>query len=152
MSLSKSLLKNCLISRGKASASAGTTDQDTTVYDMSNYESVMVIWLLGDATSGSVVELQVFGNTASSTSSPSPVELTADDATYTAGASDADDKILIVDIPRWNPTYRYMFARGVIDTQNCVSAGFIVIGYNARTVPITQDSTVLDSALLAPLG
>lgn len=150
--LNKSLLKSCLITRGKASAVAGTTDQDSTVYDMSGYESVMVIWAVGDATSGSVLELQVFGNTASSTSSPSPVEITADDATYTAGASDADNKLFIVDIPRWNPTYRYMFARGLIDTQNCVSDAIIVICYNARTVPVTQDSTVIDSAVLAPAG
>ena len=143
-----SILKDCLITRVKNSASAGTTDQDSTVLDMSGYDGVLFAWLLGDATSGSVLELQVFGNTASSTSSPTPVELTVDDVTYTAGASDADNKVMVVDCIR--PAYRYVFARGVIDTQNCVSDGMLAIQYRARNRPVTQGSTLLDFALIGP--
>lgn len=143
-----SLLKNTKITRVGNAAAAGTTDQDSTVLDMSGYDSVMFVAFLGDATSGSVLELQVFGNTASSTSSPTPVELTADDVTYTAGASDADNKIFVADVHR--PAYRYVFARLVIDTQNCVTDALFAIQYNARSVPVTQGSTVLDSALIGP--
>lgn len=144
----KSMLKECKITRVENSASAGTTDLETDILDMSGYDGVLFIAVLGDATSGSVLELQVLGNTASSVSSPTPVELTVDDATYTAGASDADNKLLIVDCVR--PNYRYVYAKLVIDTQNCVVDAIIAIQYRAKNVPVTQGSTVLDSALIGP--
>lgn len=144
----KSLLKDAKITRVENAAAAGTTDLDSDVLDMSGYDSVCFIALLGDATSGSVLELQVFGNTANSTSSPTPVEITTNDATYTAGASDADNKIFVVDVPKWLGTYRYAFARLVIDTQNCAVDGILAIQYNAKELPVTQGSTVLDSAVV----
>lgn len=143
-----SLLKDCKITRVENAAAAGTTDLDTDVLDMAGYDGVLFIALLGDATSGSVLELQAFGNTANSTSSPTPVELTADSVTYTAGASDADNKLMIVDVIR--PAYRYVFGRLVIDTQNCVVDGIVAIQYRSRSVPVTQGSTVLASALVGP--
>ena len=146
--LDMSLLKDAKISRVENAAAAGTTDLDTDVLDMTGYDAVMFVALLGDATSGSVLELQVFGNTANSTSSPTPVELTDGDVTYTAGASDADNKLMVADVIR--PAYRYVFARLVIDTQNCVVDGIIAIQYRSRDVPVTQGSTVLDSALIGP--
>lgn len=147
-----SLLKDCLITRVGNSAVAGTTDQDGTVLDMSGYDSVMFIAAVGDVTSGSVLELQVFGNTASSTSSPTPVEMTDDNTDGTAGASDYDNKLFIVDISRWDHAYRYCFPRLRIDTQNAVTDGLIAIQYNSRSVPVTQGSTVIQSALLSALG
>lgn len=146
----KSLLKDCLFTKAANAAAAGTTDVDTTVFDMSGYDAILFIANVGDVTSGSVLELQVFGNTASSTSSPTPVELTADSATITAGASDADNTIFIVDVLK--PSYRYVFARLVIDTQNAVTNGIYAIQYHARSVPITQGATVIRSALLGPLA
>lgn len=142
-----SFLKNCKISRVENAAAASTTDADTDVLDMSGYDSIAFVALLGDATSGSVLELKVYGNTANSTSSPTPVELTNDDVQYTAAASDADNKIMIADVPQWNATYRYAFGRLVIDTQNCVLDGILAIQYNARDLPVTQGSTVLAAAL-----
>lgn len=146
------LLKEVSISYGSNAAAAGTTDQDSAVLDMSDYNSLLIIAKLGDATSGSVLKLRAFGNTASSTSSPTPVEITTDNVQYTASTSDADNKLLVLDIPRWNPTYQYAFGRLVIDTQNCVSDGLVMIRYNPRSVPITQGSTVIASAQLAPAG
>lgn len=146
----QSLLKETGIVYGSGYSAAGTTDQDSAVVDMQNYESLCCIFNIGDVTSGAVLELQVFGNTASSTSSPSPVEITDGDCSITAGASNADNGLFIVDVPRWNPTYRYAFARMVIDTQNAVSNGFVLIPYNPRTVPVT--STAVVSAVLAPKG
>lgn len=146
------LLKDASISYGKAAASAGTDDQDTAVIDMSGYNSLMIIAKLGDATSGSVLEVQAFGNTASSTSSPTPVEISDNNCQFTAGTSDADSKLMILDIPRWNPTYRYAFGRLVIDTQNCVSEGLILIAYNPKSSPVTQGSTVVASGTVAPAG
>ena len=146
----QSLLKDCKITRVENSAVAGTSDLDTDVLDMSGWDGVIFVAALGDVTSGSVLELQVFGNTADSTSSPTPVELTADSATYTAGASDADNKLLAVDVIR--PNYRYVFGRLKRGTQNAVGDGIFAIQYRGRSVPATQGSTVLASALVGPLS
>lgn len=143
-----SLLKDCKITRIENSATAATSDLDSDVLDMSGYDGVLFVAALGDVTSGSVLELQVFGNTADSTSSPTPVELTADDVTYTAAASDADNKLMIADVIR--PAYRYVFARLKRGTQNAVVDGLFAIQYRSRSVPVTQGSTVLDSALIGP--
>lgn len=144
-----SLLKDCLITRVLNAVAAGTSDQDGTVLDMAGYDGVLFVAALGDVTSTSVLELQVFGNTANSTSSPSPVELTADSAgPTTAGASDNDNKLYVVDVVR--PAYRYVFPRVKRGTANAVIDGVLAVQYRSRSVPITQGSTVSASALLAP--
>lgn len=144
-----SLLKDCLITRVMNAVAAGTSDQDGTVLDMSGYDGVIFVAALGDVLNTSVVELQVFGNTASSTSSPTPAELTADSAgPVTADATSADNKQLIVDVPR--PAYRYVFPRIKRGTANAVIDGVFAIQYRGRSAPQVQGSTVLASALLAP--
>lgn len=143
-----SMLKDCLITRVSNAAVAGTTDIDTDVLDMTGYDGVMFVAALGDATSTSVLELHAYGNTASSISSPTPVEITDDNVQYTAGASDADNKLLVLDVVR--PSKRYIFARLRIDTANCVVDGIIAIQYRSRNRPVTQGSTVLASALVGP--
>lgn len=143
-----SLLKDCKITRVNNSASAGTSDQDGTVLDMQGYDGVVFIALLGDVTATSVLELQVFGNTASSTSSPTPTEITADETIFTAGASDADNKAIVVDVVR--PSKRYIFPRLKRGTANAVVDGVVAIQYRTRDVPVTQGSTVLASALCGP--
>lgn len=144
-----SLLKDSKISKVEARAAAGTTDLVSDILDMSGFDSVMFIASTGDGTSGTVLELQVHGNTASSVSSPTPVELTSDSATYTSTtATDADNKLLIVDLHR--PAYRYVYATLVIDTQNCECDGIYAIQYNAKSVPVTADSDVIASALIGP--
>lgn len=147
--MSLSIFKDTLITRVLNSVSAGTSDQDSTVLDMSGYDGVCFVVALGDVTASSVVELQVFGNTASSTSSPAPVELTNDSAgPNTAGASDNDNKLYVVDVIR--PAYRYVFGRLKRGSQNAVIDGMIAIQYRARSKPITQGSTVFAGALLSP--
>lgn len=118
---------------------AGTSDVTSDVVDMSGYDAARVIVLTGDATSGSVITAILKSNSASSTSSPTPV--TEASATYTAGASDADVKALTVDVVR--PTGRYVFAVVTRATQNCVINGIVIELYRARSVPITQDATVI---------
>lgn len=120
-------------------ASAGTSELTSDVVDMAGYDGVRAIALTGDATSGSVITLNIKSNSANSTSSPTPV--TEASATYTAGASDADVKALTVDVIR--PTGRYVFATLTRTAQNCVINGIILELYRARTVPVTQDATVI---------
>ena len=125
------------------SVSAGTTDADTSVVDMSGYDAARFIWLLGDVTVNSVVTATMYGNSASSTSSPTPTSVIATTA-YTATATDADNKALITDCI--TPANRYVFGRLTRTAANAVIDGCICELYRARSIPITADSTVLAQA------
>lgn len=126
----------------EAAAGAAQTALTTDVLDMSGYEGVIFIALLGDVTSGSVLTLLAKGNSANSVSSPTPVTQTS--CTFTAGASDADSKVLMVDV--YKPTLRYMFGSLTRTTQDAIVGGIIAIQYGATNKPTTQDATVIASA------
>lgn len=140
------LLKSCKITKMKGRAAAGTTDQTpAAALDMTGFDSVMIIASTGDGTSGTVLELKVYGVATSAVTGGT--EITSSSCTYTStSATDADDKLLIVDVHR--PAYRYIYCTLVIDTQNCESDGLYAIQYNARDLPVSQPSSVLASALV----
>lgn len=129
-----------------AASGAATTDVDTSVIDMQGYDAVQFTWLLGDVTATSVLEAQVFRNSASSTSSPTPVEITDDDFIFTAAASDADNKAIIVDVIR--PGNRYVFSRLKRGVANAVVNGCVATLYRSRGLPQDKDATVLGETVL----
>lgn len=139
-----SLLKNIKVTPVAASAVAAQTEVLTSVLDMSGFDGVMFIALLGDVTATSVLTLTAKGNSASSTSSPTPVTQIAT-AAFTAGASDADDKALVVDV--YDPMLRYVFASLTRTTANAVVNGIVAIQYTAEFRPTTQAATVIASAM-----
>ncbi len=129
---------------------AGTTDQDSAVVDLSGWDGVLFVGMLGDVTSTSVLQLVTYGNTASSTSSPTPVAITGGaTVAYTASTSDADSTAMIVDVIR--PSKRYAFARIKRGTANAVVNGILAIRYRGKTAPpITQGATILASITSTP--
>lgn len=137
------LLKNVKISVVEATASAATTELVTDVLDMAGYEGVMFIAVTGDVTAASVLTLTVKANSANSVSSPAPVTQKATDA-FTAGASDADSKAIVVDVYR--PTLRYVFGSLTRTAQNAVVGTILAIQYGAHNKPTSQDATVIASA------
>ena len=126
-----------------AAATAATTAVTSDVLDMSGFDGVMFIALLGDVTATSVLTLTAKANSANSTSSPTPVTQKASSA-FTAGASDADSKVIVVDIS--NPTLRYVFAELTRTVANAVVGGIIAIQYGADNKPTTQHASVIASA------
>lgn len=139
-----SLLKNVKVAYVAGAAVAAQTEVLSTVLDMTGYDGVMFIALLGDVTATSVLTLTAKGNTASSTSSPTPVTQKATSA-FTAGASDADSAALIVDV--YDPALRYMFASLTRTVANAVVNGIVAIQYKAEYRPTTQDATVIANAM-----
>ncbi len=139
-----SLLKNVKVAYVAGAAVAAQTEVLSTVLDMTGYDGVMFIALLGDVTATSVLTLTAKGNTANSTSSPTPVTQKATSA-FTAGASDADNTALVVEL--YDPALRYVFASLTRTTANAVVNGIVAIQYKAEFRPTTQDATVLASAL-----
>lgn len=137
------LSKDVKITVVAAAATAAQTAVTSDVLDMSGYDGVMFIALTGDVTATSVLTLTAKANSANSTSSPTPVTQKATDA-FTAGASDADSKALVVDVYR--PTLRYVFAELTRTTANAVVGGIIAIQYSAANKPTTQAASVIASA------
>ncbi len=136
-----SLLKNVKVTVVEAAATAGQTELVSDILDMQGWDGVMFIALLGDVTDTSVLTLTVKGNSANDASTPTPVTQGA--ATFTAGATSADNKALIVDIG--SPMLRYIFASLTRTTANAVVSGIIAIQYNAALKPTSQDASVIAS-------
>lgn len=138
------MLKDIKITVVEAAAAAAQTELVTDVLDMSGYEGVLYIALLGDVTATSVLTLTAKGNSANSVSSPTPITQKASDA-FTAGASDADSKVIVVDV--YKPTLRYQFASLTRTVANAVVGGIIAIQYKAHNRPTSQDASVIASAV-----
>lgn len=123
-------------------AVAATTTITSSVVDMTGYEGVMFVALTGDVTSGCVLTLTAKGNTANSTSSPTPV--TQASATFTdADGTSADSKALVVDV--YKQPLRYAFCTLARGTANAVVGGIIAIQYGAHNKPTSQDASVIAS-------
>jgi len=137
------LLNNTKITRVSAdgAGAASATPSKATIIDMDGFDSVMFIAAMGNVLDTSVLTLKAAGATTNSTGA---MALLTGSATYTAAASDADDKLLILDVVR--PPYRYIEAQLFHVTANGPFDGIFAIQYNAARVPTTQGSTVIASA------
>lgn len=123
-------------------AVAGTTSLTTDVIDMAGWTGVVFVAKLGDVTSGSVLGLAAYDSDANGSGSDDLENPLA----FTAGASDADNKLMILDIVR--PTRRYVHAVLSRGTQNAVVDGIWAVKYGPKDTPVTQGATVLASATL----
>ncbi len=137
------LSKNVKITVVSAGDTAAQTELDSTVLDMAGYDGVMFIATTGDVTTGCVLTLTAKGNTANSTSSPTPVTQKAT-AAFTADTTSADNKALMVDVVK--PPLRYIFAAVTRTTANAVLGPIIAIQYSAMDKPTSQDASVIASA------
>lgn len=126
-------------------AAAGTTDLVTDTSDMQGFDSIIYLVKLGDVTSGSVIQFTIASNPTDSASGGTTEKANTE---ITAGASDYDNKLLLIDLHR--PSQRYVYGTLRIDTQNAVVDSIIAIRYNAKTVPITQGSTVGQTTIGGP--
>lgn len=138
------LLKDMKVDRVMNAVAAGTSAQNSSVLDMQGYDSVCFILLLGEVLDTAVITLTAKGNTASSVSSPTPLAYTEAVATWTADATNADNKVLAVDVQK--PRERYVFANVTRTTANVVIDGIIAVRYNGANVPLT---TAVQAGLLA---
>lgn len=120
---------------------AGATDSNGTGVDMTGYDAVRFVALLGALTA-----TQVTGLHAQQSDDDGSADAYSDiEGSATENMGDDDDNdMLITDIIR--PTKRYV--RPVVDraTANAVIDGVIAELYRTREVPVTQDATVIDVA------
>lgn len=142
------LLKNIKLTRVMNDVVAGTTEQKSSVIDMQGYDGVIFVLLVGDITSTCVLTATVNQNTANSTSSPSPTAIAnAVVGPITAGASDNDNGVYVIDVYR--PVDRYVFLDITRTTANAVIDGVIAIQYCGIHKPTTQDATTILKSVFA---
>lgn len=137
------LSKHVKITVVEAAAGAAQTELVTDILDMQGYEGVMFIAMTGDVTVDSVLTLTVKANSANSVSTPTPITQKATTA-HTATATDADSKVLMVDL--YKPTLRYVFGSLTRTAANAVIGGIIAIQYTSRIKPTANDATVIAEA------
>jgi len=122
-------------------AAAAQTDLATTVVDMQGYDSVAFIALLGDVSDGSELSLTLSTNAANSTAGATE---TVAAVSYTAGAADADNKLMVIDAMK--PRQQYVFATLARGTANAAIDGILAVRYNGNERPELLGSTVVASA------
>lgn len=134
------LLNNVKFKRISAdgAGSASATPNKMTIVDMDGFDSICIFAAMGNVLTTSVLTLKAAG---ADTNSSGAMTLLAGSATFTAAASDADDKLLILDVVK--PPYRYIEAQLTCETANGPYDGVFAILYNAGRVPVTQASDVI---------
>lgn len=141
--MNPSLLNDVAIDRVLVDTVAGVAATAGDILDMAGYEGVIFIAKLGDVTDTSVVTLTAQQSTANAAGGMATL---AGSATFTAGAANADNNLLVLDVYR--PTERYVRPVLTSTVANAVKNGVIAIRYGARKVPATQGATVLAAATL----
>jgi len=131
------LSKNTKLTRVSNAVAAGTTDINSSVIDMQNYEGVMFIVAFGAITAGAVTSIKAQQGAQSDLSDAADLEGTG----VTVGDDD-DNKVFYLDVYR--PRERYV--RCVVDrgTQNAVVDGIIAIQYGPKKMPTTHDSSTVE--------
>lgn len=141
-----SILKDCQITRVKNAVSAGTSAQNTSVLDMTGFDSVLFVCFLGDVTINSVLTLTVYSNTANSTSGGTSEK--AGTTLTDADGTSYDNGCLAVEVHK--PARRYVFATLTRTAANAAIDGIFAIQFNARSLPQTQGATILDGVVGGP--
>ncbi len=137
------VLKETKLTRVLDATAAGTSALQSTVVDMAEFDSVTFVAALGDVLDTCVLELVAQHGDQSDGSDAADV--TGATTTFTAGATDADDKLMAVEVQR--PQKRYLRCKLLRATANAVVDGIVAIQANPAEAPTTHDSsTVLGTA------
>lgn len=139
----QSMLKNTKTIRAKNAVSAGQTTQ-TATFSRAGFNGAFITVLFGTLTSTTAPVITV----------KSGAQSNGGDATAITGATvsvtDADsNKVALVDVPEIPDGDEYITVEVTRPTANAVLDGIVAQLYNPRTMPTTQDTTVLGSALAA---
>lgn len=139
----ESILKAGKIDRLINATAAGTGDTlNGDILDLQGFDSVLLISAVGDCAATAVGTLKAYCGNAANLSDGAYKDTTA---TFTASASDADNKLLVLDVVR--PGKRYVRADFVRATANIPVDAVIAIRYNAAALPVSQGVDVVHSAL-----
>lgn len=139
--MTQHLLDSLKITVVANAAVAGTSDVAGSITDMTEdggYDEVMYIAILGDVTATSVLTLKTQQNIINSTSGMA--DLPTASATYTAAASDADNKCLVSDTVR--PLERYVRPLLTRATANAVVQAILCVRAKGRISPAARGDVI----------
>lgn len=135
------LLNNAKITRVNAggAGSASATPTKCTILDMTGFKSVCFVAEFGNVLTTAEVALKIATGTTNSTGAMTLV--TGATVSGTAGASDYDDKLVILDVPEVNK--QFVECQVFHVTADAPFDSVIAIQYNPIDAPVTQGSTVV---------
>ena len=128
---------------GAAVAAASSTDSNSTIVDMSNWDGVIFVTTVTASTATSVVTLRAEQNTANSDTGMALLSGASASATC-AVTNDLNGKTLIVSVHQ--PRERYVQAVRTSATANSAFGEVHAILYGPRTAPTAAASTTAASA------
>ena len=132
-------IDNIKISRIEDGAVAGTTTLTSDVVDMQNFDGLVFLAALGDVLDTGVNVLQAQHSDVGDGSGMN--DITASVVSFTAGASDADNKLLVLEIAR--PTKRFLRVTLARSVANTVLDGIFAFQSSPAESPVTQHASVL---------
>ena len=132
-------LANQKLTRVEPAAVAAQTLLTSDVIDMKGFDGVSFVALLGDVSDTCVLTLQAQHGDQSDGSDATNLSGVA--ATFTAGATDADDNMLALEVFR--PTKRYVRVTLARTTADAVVDGIVAVQSSPAEAPVTQDASVL---------
>lgn len=123
---------------GAAVAAGSTIDNNSTIIDMQDYESVTFVTTIVDSVDTGVAAMVIQGNDADSDTGMTAI--TGTTATVTSAANDDVNGTLLVTEIR-HPATRYVQATRTSATAN-IAYGAVVAILKPRQLPATQGATV----------
>ena len=132
-------ISNVKISRIEDGAVAGVTTLTSDVVDMSGFDGLVFLAALGDVLDTGVNVLQAQQSDVGDGSGM--VNIAASVVSFTAGASDADNKLMLLEIAR--PTKRFLRVTLARSVANTVLDGIFSFQSSPAEAPVTQHSSVL---------
>ena len=132
-------IDNIKISRIEDGAVAGVTTLTSDVVDMQNFDGLVFLAALGDVLDTGVNVLQAQHSDVGDGSGMN--DIAASVVSFTAGASDADNKLMLLEIAR--PTKRFLRVTLTRTVANTVLDGIFAFQSNPAEAPVTQHSSVL---------
>lgn len=135
----QNFIKNMAVEYGGAAvAAASSTDDNSTIFDMQGYESVVAITTITDCADTGVATLSIQANTANSDTGMAEVTGATLSAT-SAADDDLNGKFLMVEVVK--PVKRYIQATRVSATANIAFGEVYVIRIKGRDKPVAAPST-----------
>lgn len=128
-----------------AVAGGTTTVTPSAAIDMTGFESVAFIAVLGDVVDTAVVTLKT--NEVASNTTTGGTAVSDATATFTATATSADNKALISEVIR--PRTRYVYPTLERTIANAPVNAILAVLHGSTEHPVTLDSSVIAAALAA---
>ena len=122
---------------------AGVTKRTSTIIDMSGWDGVVFVAVLGTTIEAGTLDVFVEQNIINSATGMARLATTT---AYTVPATPAALTAIEVDV--YKPRERYLQANVTPATQNAVICGMIAIQYRGHSLPAVQESTVVKTTRL----